>query len=103
VEQNVIVKSGSWFSYREERIGQGRDAVKKYLLENEKSLRQVETETRSKLGLPVRADAAADKGNSAGQPKAAPGQAKTETARALSPATAAKPEPAKAEPAKRGK
>ncbi len=103
VEQNVIVKSGSWFSYREERIGQGRDAVKKYLLENEKSLRQVETETRSKLGLPVRADAAADKGNSAGQPKAAPGQAKTETARALSPAAAAKPEPAKAEPAKRGK
>ncbi len=53
VEQNVIVKSGSWFSYKEDRIGQGRDAVKKYLQENEKTARGIEHELRTKLGLPT--------------------------------------------------
>jgi recombination protein RecA len=51
VEQNIIAKSGSWFSYKEERIGQGRDAVKKYLQENDKLAREIEAETRKKLGL----------------------------------------------------
>lgn len=51
VEQNIIAKSGSWFSYKEDRIGQGRDAVKKYLQENEKLAKEIEAETRKKLGL----------------------------------------------------
>ena len=51
VEQNVINKSGSWFSYGTERIGQGRDAVKKYLLENPKIAGEIETALRKKLGL----------------------------------------------------
>jgi len=51
VEQNVIAKSGSWFSYREDRIGQGRDAVKKYLQENERAAKAIEAELRMKLGL----------------------------------------------------
>lgn len=51
VEHNVIAKSGSWFSYKEERIGQGRDAVKKYLQENPAIAREIETEMRKKLGL----------------------------------------------------
>ncbi|MBM2842077.1 MAG: Recombination protein RecA [Bacteroidetes bacterium] len=51
VEHNIIAKSGSWFSYKEERIGQGRDAVKKYLQENEKISKEIELETRKKLGL----------------------------------------------------
>jgi recombination protein RecA len=51
VEQNVIAKSGSWFSYRDDRIGQGRDAVKKFLTENPKSAQLIEEETRRKLGL----------------------------------------------------
>jgi recombination protein RecA len=53
VELNVIAKSGSWFSYKEDRIGQGRDAVKKYLLENEKVAHTIDRETREKLGLPM--------------------------------------------------
>ncbi len=53
VEQNIIVKSGSWFSYRDERIGQGRDAVKKYLLESDRTAKGIETELRKKLGLPT--------------------------------------------------
>ncbi len=51
VEHNIIAKSGSWFSYKEDRIGQGRDAVKKYLQENEKISKEIEHETRKKLGL----------------------------------------------------
>ncbi|MFN0159505.1 MAG: recombinase RecA [Bacteroidota bacterium] len=51
VEHNVIAKAGSWFSYKEERIGQGRDAVKKYLQENEKIAATIDTEMRKKLGL----------------------------------------------------
>jgi recombination protein RecA len=53
VELNIINKAGSWFSYKEDRIGQGRDAVKKYLLDNEKITQTIDRETREKLGLPV--------------------------------------------------
>ncbi len=51
VDQNIISKSGSWFSYKDERIGQGRDAVKKYLQENEKLAKEIDTVVRKKLGL----------------------------------------------------
>jgi len=51
VEHNIIAKSGSWFSYKEDRIGQGRDAVKKYLQDNEKIFKEIEFETRKKLGI----------------------------------------------------
>jgi len=51
IEQSIIAKSGSWFSYKDDRIGQGRDAVKKFLQENETLAKQIEYETRKKLGL----------------------------------------------------
>jgi recombination protein RecA len=51
VEQNVINKSGSWFSYKEDRIGQGRDAVKAFLTANPPLVLEVDTEVRKKLGL----------------------------------------------------
>jgi recombination protein RecA len=53
VEHDIIAKSGSWFSYKEDRIGQGRDSVKKFLQENEKIALAVERELRAKLGLPM--------------------------------------------------
>jgi recombination protein RecA len=51
VEHNVIQKSGSWFAYKEERIGQGRDAVKKFMQENPLLAQEIETTLRKKLGL----------------------------------------------------
>jgi recombination protein RecA len=51
VDHSIIAKSGSWFSYKEDRIGQGRDAVKKYLQENQKLAKAILAETRKKLGL----------------------------------------------------
>jgi recombination protein RecA len=51
VDRGVIAKSGSWFAYGSERIGQGRDSVKKYLQENDKLAKQIDLEVRKKLGL----------------------------------------------------
>jgi recombination protein RecA len=51
VEQNIIAKAGSWFSFKDEKIGQGRDAVKKYLQENEKIEKEIRATVREKLGL----------------------------------------------------
>jgi len=51
VNENIIQKSGSWFSYKDERIGQGRDAVKRYLQENPKHAKEIELNVRKKLDL----------------------------------------------------
>ncbi|MCX6136887.1 MAG: recombinase RecA [Ignavibacteriales bacterium] len=51
VEHNIINKSGSWFSYKEERIGQGRDSVKSYLTASPKIADSVLLEVKKKLGI----------------------------------------------------
>ena len=47
VNLDKIEKSGSWFSYNGERIGQGRENVKRYLKENPKLLEEVESKVRA--------------------------------------------------------
>ena len=47
----VVKKSGAWYDYNGERIGQGREAAKKYLMENPTVLEEIETKVREKLGL----------------------------------------------------
>lgn len=56
VDQNIILKSGSWFSYKEDRIGQGRDAVKAYLSGSPKVADDILFSVRKKLGLSVPAE-----------------------------------------------
>jgi recombination protein RecA len=51
VDQNIIAKSGSWFSYKDERIGQGRDAVKTFLQGNAALAKEIDLTLRRKLGL----------------------------------------------------
>ncbi len=51
VDHGVIQKSGAWFSYSTERLGQGRDAVKKLLREEPKLLANIEKEVKQKLGI----------------------------------------------------
>ena len=46
VNLDIIEKSGSWFSYDGNRIGQGRENVKKYLIENPEILEEVEAKVR---------------------------------------------------------
>lgn len=49
VEKNVIKKSGSWFSYGETKLGQGREAVKQLLLDNEELSSELEEQIRQAL------------------------------------------------------
>jgi recombination protein RecA len=51
VEAGVVQKSGSWYSYGEERLGQGRDGVKKTLLENPDLLSGIEVKVKQALGI----------------------------------------------------
>jgi len=54
VNNRVVEKSGAWFSYKGERLGQGRENAKQLLKENAETLRKIEKEVKMKLGLPVR-------------------------------------------------
>src|SRR6201992_2705096 len=49
VELAVIQKSGSWFSYNSDKLGQGRDAVKQLLLDNPEMAKEIETKIRAKI------------------------------------------------------
>jgi recombination protein RecA len=51
VANNIVEKSGSWFSYSGERIGQGRENVRQYLKEHRDIFTRVDAELRTKLGL----------------------------------------------------
>jgi recombination protein RecA len=51
VAQNILEKSGSWFSYKGERIGQGRENARTFLQENTDTLAKLDTEVRKALGL----------------------------------------------------
>src|ERR1700722_10990305 len=51
VAQNVIEKSGSWFSYKGERIGQGRENARQFLKDNANIRQAIDTELRKQLGL----------------------------------------------------
>ena len=46
VNLDIVEKAGSWFSYDGNRIGQGRENVKKYLRENPKMLEEIEAKVR---------------------------------------------------------
>lgn len=49
VDKNIIKKSGSWFSYNETKLGQGRDGVKKLLLDNPELAQELEGLVRASL------------------------------------------------------
>jgi len=48
---NIIEKSGSWFSYKGERIGQGRENARQFLKDNKDTLAKIDLEVRKQLGL----------------------------------------------------
>ncbi len=49
VKMNIVDKSGSWFSYKEEKLGQGREKAKEYLANNPEVMASIEAEIRKKL------------------------------------------------------
>jgi recombination protein RecA len=50
VELNILKKSGSWFSYGETRLGQGRDAVKQIIADNPELMEELEIKIKEALG-----------------------------------------------------
>jgi recombination protein RecA len=51
VTNNIVDKSGSWFSYQGDRIGQGRDNAKQFLVDNPDIFAKLDMEVRQKLGM----------------------------------------------------
>jgi recombination protein RecA len=51
VENKIVEKSGSWFSYRGERLGQGRENARTTLRDNKELCGRIETELRTALGI----------------------------------------------------
>jgi recombination protein RecA len=52
VEHGLVEKSGAWFAYEKEKIGQGKDAAKQYLKDNPKIAAKIEKDLRAKLMPP---------------------------------------------------
>ena len=72
VENKIVDKAGAWFSYKGERLGQGRDNAKNTLRDNPAMRDKIEAEVRAALGI--------------GKPQAAAGAAAAETLLAPAPA-----------------
>ena len=51
VEQNIVEKAGAWYSFSEDRIGQGRENARAYLRENPEIAATIERQVREKFGL----------------------------------------------------
>ncbi len=50
-QNDIIKKSGSWFSYGDTKIGQGSEKVKEFLKENDEIMQEIDTKVRTVLGL----------------------------------------------------
>src|SRR6201746_1239739 len=51
VNNNIVEKSGSWYSYKGERIGQGRENARQFMKDNKDTMAKLDTEVRKALGL----------------------------------------------------
>ena len=50
---NILDKSGAWYAYNGEKIGQGRDNAREFLRENRGLAHEIENKVRASLGIPV--------------------------------------------------
>jgi recombination protein RecA len=71
VAQNVIEKSGSWYSYKGDRIGQGRENARQFLKDNADIRQAIDTELRRQLGLLKAEPVAAQEAAAAAKPASA--------------------------------
>jgi recombination protein RecA len=82
VANNVVEKSGAWFSYKGERLGQGRENSKQTLKNNTELRSRIEQEVRAALGIPVpqtadeRAESKAEKADKPEKAESATGNKK---------------------------
>jgi recombination protein RecA len=57
VAGRIIEKSGAWYAYNGEKIGQGRDNAREFLRENPTLSHEIENKVRASLGIPLLPDA----------------------------------------------
>jgi recombination protein RecA len=95
VDKNVIQKAGTWFSFGEERIGQGRENARLFLKEHPDVRRAVEAKLFPMIGLRVVEQAASAAGAAGGDKNGASAQAPTAAVKPATPVTAAAPAPAR--------
>ncbi len=69
VERNLLERSGTWFSFAGERIGQGRENAKQFLRDNPDIRRKLEAEARKMLNLPLPVELTAPESAAAGRGK----------------------------------
>ena len=78
VEQGIVRKSGAWYTYEGDQLGQGKENARNFLRENEDTANEIEKRIKEKLGVGPRLDAdatssapvpAAKVGNGAGMPR----------------------------------
>ena len=81
VEQGIVRKSGAWYTYEGDQLGQGKENARNFLRENEDTANEIEKRIKEKLGVGARLDAdatssgptsvspAANVGNGAGAPR----------------------------------
>jgi recombination protein RecA len=98
---NIIEKSGTWYTYKDERIGQGRENARNWLKENTKAVETIRAEVLKKAGIGVKpmAPAAASTGANGAAAAATNAQAPAGATMAGKPTMAAAP--AKGAPAKK--
>jgi recombination protein RecA len=89
VNNGLLEKSGAWYSYKGERIGQGRENARQFLKDNKDTMAKLDTEVRKHLGLiPASPVATVAAGAPAGTPQQQQGARVTTMPSAV-------PEPAK--------
>jgi recombination protein RecA len=59
-DRNIVEKSGAWYAYKGERIGQGRENARTFLKENPAVCEKLESELRAALGISVKSAPAAE-------------------------------------------
>jgi recombination protein RecA len=72
VEEGIVAKSGAWYTYGQERLGQGREAAKDFLRDNPPLRDEIENKVRTELGLPVRDMSVAGSSAASQSPDSAP-------------------------------
>jgi recombination protein RecA len=58
VEARIVDKSGAWYAYNGEKIGQGKDNAREFLRENPELAREIENKIRESLGIALLGGAA---------------------------------------------
>ncbi|MDR3607326.1 MAG: recombinase RecA [Oligoflexia bacterium] len=93
---NIIDKSGTWYTYKDERIGQGRDNARNYLKERPEMVKTIREEVLKKVGIGQKAAAPGAGATAAGAPvPAAIAAVEAAKAKANAAAMSAKAQPAK--------